>query len=105
MVERCTDRLREEDEGHVHANAGIVPGEITEEVVVHVHVDEPIEIGGCGGVVNKGRFGVRGGGISVVDFDVICCVRREEIRVPSHWRKLDLLPRKMRVVTRVTVPA
>lgn len=25
LVERCTDRLREEDEGHVHPIAGIVP--------------------------------------------------------------------------------
>lgn len=64
--------------------------------MVHVYVDEAVEVRGCCGVVDEGGFGVGGGGIGVVDFDVVCCVRRKKIGVPSH--SIDVVDPEVLVV-------
>ncbi len=75
-----------EGEGHVHAVGGVVPGVGAEEGVVHVDVDVAHGVGDGGGVEEEGLGGVGGGGVRVVDLDVVLRVVVEEVGVPGHWR-------------------
>ena len=57
--------------------------------MVHVDVYVAHGVGDEGGIVEEGVFGVRGGGVRVVDFDVICCVEGEEVGVPGYCRSIS----------------
>jgi len=54
--------------------------------VVHVDVDVAHGVGDGGGVEEEGLGGVGGGGVRVVDLDVVLRVVVEEVGVPGHWR-------------------
>lgn len=75
-----------ESEGHVHAVGSVVSGVGAEEGVVHVDIDVAHGVGDEGGVEEEGLSGVGGGGVGVVDLDVVLGVVVEEVGVPGHLR-------------------
>jgi len=55
-----------------------------EEGVVHVDVDVAHGVGDEGGVEEEGLGGVGGGGVCVVDLDVVLGAGVEEVGVPGY---------------------
>lgn len=56
-----------------------------QEGAVHVDVEVAHGVGDEGGIEEEGCGGVGGGGVGVVDFDVVLGAGVEEVGVPSHW--------------------